>query len=147
MIVTLVRAATSTSPAQTPAAKLVGTEATRTAGGGTARSRRDLSTRRLPPQAATTAFKKIARLAGSLHSVPHSAATHLLASGVDVATTAGVLEHANASVTLNVYGHILGDGLRSATDRFGARLKDSRCRLMATEWQPSTKSYEKTLTP
>jgi integrase len=85
---------------------------------------------RLTPQAATTAFKKIARQAGvavgSLHSLRHSAATHLLASGVDVATTAGVLGHANASVTLNVYGHVLGDGLRSATDRLGARLEKIR---------------------
>jgi site-specific recombinase XerD len=70
---------------------------------------------RLTPQTATTAFKKIARRAGvptgSFHSLRHSAATHLLAFGVDIATTAGVLGHANASVTLNVYGHVLGDGL------------------------------------
>jgi integrase len=85
---------------------------------------------RLTPQAATTAFKKLARRAGvstgSLHSLRHSAATHLLASGVDIATTAGILGHANASVTLNVYGHVLGGGLRAGTDRLGERLERIR---------------------
>jgi integrase len=85
---------------------------------------------RLTPQAATTAFKKLARQAGistgSLHGLRHSAATHLLASGVDVVTAAGVLGHANPSVTLNVYGHVLGDGLRAATERLGARLERIR---------------------
>lgn len=81
---------------------------------------------RLTPQAATSAFAKLARGAGvsatSLHACRHSAATHLLAEGVDLATTAAILGHANAAVTATVYAHVLGGGTRVAVDRLGDRL-------------------------
>jgi integrase len=82
---------------------------------------------RLTPQAATSAFSKIATKAKvsstRLHSLRHSAATHLLAAGVDLATAAAVLGHATAAVTATVYAHVLSGGTRDAVDRLGDRLE------------------------
>ncbi|MGO9596558.1 MAG: tyrosine-type recombinase/integrase, partial [Isosphaeraceae bacterium] len=49
-----------------------------------------------------------------LHDLRHFAATRLLAAGVPVNTVAGRLGHANASTTLNVYGHFLESSDESA---------------------------------
>jgi integrase len=85
---------------------------------------------RLSPQAATDGFRKIAVRAKAsstrLHDLRHTAGSHMLADGVDVKTTSSVLGHASPTVTLAIYGHVLEGGMRSATDRLGARLERIR---------------------
>lgn len=81
---------------------------------------------RLSPQAATSAYHKLAVKAGisttRLHDTRHTVGTHLLASGVDVKTTSAVLGHAAASTTLNLYAHVLEGGKRDAVDQLGERM-------------------------
>jgi integrase len=43
----------------------------------------------------------------SLHALRHSHASHLLASGVDILTISRRLGHGAASITLNVYSHLI----------------------------------------
>jgi len=43
-----------------------------------------------------------------LHSLRHFTATQLVAAGMDIRTVAGLLGHADASVTLKVYSHVFG---------------------------------------
>ncbi len=73
--------------------------------------------------AATSAFARLARTAKvsstRLHDARHTAATALLVGGVDVRTTAGVLGHANPTITLSTYAHLLGDAQRHALDKLG----------------------------
>jgi len=56
------------------------------------------------PKAATNAFSRIATVAKvsttSLHAAGHTAATNLIAGGVDVRTTADLLGHTTPNVTL-----------------------------------------------
>ena len=42
-----------------------------------------------------------------LHGLRHFTATQLVAAGMDIRTVAGLLGHADASVTLKVYSHVL----------------------------------------
>lgn len=83
--------------------------------------------RRVTPMAASCAFERIARKAGisttRLHDLRHTAATTLLLAGVDVRTTAGILGHASASTTLNLYSHLMPEAQREAVDRLGDRLE------------------------
>lgn len=43
----------------------------------------------------------------TFHALRHSHASALIAAGVDVLTVSRRLGHANASITLNVYGHLI----------------------------------------
>jgi integrase len=84
----------------------------------------------LSPKAATNAFARIATKAGigttSLHSTRHTAATHLIAGGIDVTTTAAILGHSTPTVTLSIYSHVV-EGDESATmDVLGDRLEQMR---------------------
>ena len=110
---------------------------------------------RITPMAATNAFARFARTAElsstRLHDARHTAATALLTGGVDVRTTAGVLGHANATITLSTYAHLLPDAQRDAIDRLGehvARIAETRQSTptstehgyrMATATPPTTK--------
>ena len=58
-----------------------------------------------------------------MHALRHTAATLLIGSGVDVRTAAAVLGHANASVTLGVYSHVVAGAERSAIDILASRLE------------------------
>jgi Phage integrase family len=82
---------------------------------------------RITPMSATKAFVRLAKATRisttRLHDTRHTAATHLLVSGTDVRTTAGVLGHATANVTLSIYAHLVGDAQRAAIDGLGARLE------------------------
>lgn len=75
-----------------------------------------------PPKPATIsqAWKRRCVRAGvagvRLHDLRHRQATVLLAAGVDVRTVAGRLGHANAAVTLKVYGHFMPAADRRAAD-------------------------------
>jgi integrase len=71
------------------------------------------------------AFKALLARAGlprtvRVHDLRHTAATALLASGTDLATTARVLGHASPQVTATVYAHVLP----RATAEAMARLED-----------------------
>jgi integrase len=81
---------------------------------------------RLSPKAATNAYARLAKRAGisttRLYDLRHTAATHLIAGGVDVRTAASVLGHANASVTLSVYSHVIDGAERAAIDELSDRL-------------------------
>lgn len=85
---------------------------------------------RLSPQAATDGFRKIAVRAKAsstrLHDLRHTAGSHMLADGIDVKTASSVLGHASPTATLAIYGHVLEGGMRSATDRLGARFERIR---------------------
>lgn len=82
---------------------------------------------RQSPKSATNAVARIAESAGvsttSLHALRHTAATLLIGSGVDVRTAASILGHANASVTLGVYSHVVAGAERIAIERLGERLE------------------------
>ncbi len=82
---------------------------------------------RQTPKSATNAIARLANVAGvpttSLHALRHTAATLLIGSGVDVRIAASILGHANASVTLGVYSHVVAGAERSAIDLLGSRLE------------------------
>jgi integrase len=52
----------------------------------------------------------------SLHALRHSHVSVLIRSGVDILTISRRRGHAQASITLNVYGHLFGSADREAAD-------------------------------
>ncbi len=62
------------------------------------------------PQDFSEAFAKLAAAAGvdcTFHQLRHAHASHLLRAGVPIQTVSSRLGHANASITLGVYSHLL----------------------------------------
>lgn len=63
------------------------------------------------PRSVSKAFKRAAEKAGfptlRLHDLRHTHATILLTEGIPVNTVSRRLGHANATMTLNIYGHVL----------------------------------------
>jgi integrase len=62
------------------------------------------------PNHVTQFTRRMAKMAGvktHVHGLRHFSATQLIAGGYDVRTVAGRLGHADASVTLRVYSHVL----------------------------------------
>ncbi len=57
-----------------------------------------------------------------LHQLRHFTATQLIAAGVDVRTVSGRLGHADASVTLKVYSHVLEAQDQAASEYLGSRV-------------------------
>jgi integrase len=55
----------------------------------------------------------------------HFAATHLIAGGVDIRTVAGRLGHSRASVTLDVYSHLLAERDEVAATLLGSLVHES----------------------
>jgi integrase len=53
------------------------------------------------------------------HDLRHFSATQLIGAGIDVRTVAGRLGHADASMTLRVYSHVLAERDRAAADHLG----------------------------
>ena len=51
-----------------------------------------------------------------VHDLRHSTATLLLSMGVNVKVVQEILGHANISMTLNIYGHVLPSMQRDAMD-------------------------------
>jgi integrase len=68
----------------------------------------------------------VARKAGisteRLHALRHTAASWLIASGVDVHTNASVLGHSSGNVTLGIYSHLAAGMQQSAVANIDARL-------------------------
>jgi integrase len=78
------------------------------------------------PYAFTEAFRTIGKKAGvrkRLHDARHTAASHLLAAGVDVRTTATLMGHSSPQTTLNVYAHQLAGLKEDAIAKLDVRLR------------------------
>ena len=54
-------------------------------------------------------------LAVRFHDLRHTAATLMLANGVDIPTAAAILGHSQNSTTLNIYAHAVPSKLQGAT--------------------------------
>jgi len=58
------------------------------------------------------------------HDLRHTAATLMLAQGVDPRTIMEILGHSQISLTLNTYSHVLGSMKQSAADKINALLNE-----------------------
>ncbi len=58
----------------------------------------------------------------TFHQIRHTSATLLIAQGVDIATVAKRLGHANNTTTLNFYTHAIQSEDRAAADKLGGLL-------------------------
>ena len=80
----------------------------------------------LDPWAVIKAFKRLLRDAGlpdiRFHDLRHTAATFLLAQGVDPRTIMETLGHSQISLTLNTYSHVLPSLQRDAADKMNRLL-------------------------
>ena len=83
----------------------------------------------LDPRSVHREFKTILEVADlpdiRIHDLRHTAATLLLAQGVDPRTIMEILGHSQVSLTLNTYSHILPSLTREAADKMNAILRDS----------------------
>jgi integrase len=61
-----------------------------------------------------------------LHDLRHTHATILLASGVNVKVVSARLGHANSTVTLGVYAHVMPGDQKAAADRFAAAIREAK---------------------
>jgi integrase len=81
----------------------------------------------LHPDSISSAFRRTAIKLGiegiHFHSLRHFTATQLIAAGVDIRTVSGRLGHANASMTLGIYSHVLEAKDREAGQIMGQLLK------------------------
>jgi integrase len=72
----------------------------------------------LVPNQFTHAFVKALKAAGlphvTLHTLRHTHASQLIASGMDILTVSRRLGHSSAAITLTVYGHLLSPEDRAA---------------------------------
>jgi integrase len=59
---------------------------------------------------------------GGFHSLRHGAASSLLADGATPAVVQRQLRHSDARITLEIYGHVVGDEQRSAVQNRSTRL-------------------------
>ena len=81
--------------------------------------------RSLEPRAFNRQFKRALARAGlssmlRLHDCRHFAATAMIADGADLRTVAGLLGHADPSLTVRTYAHVVPEAARRAVDRMGA---------------------------
>lgn len=68
-------------------------------------------------------IRKKANIRKRLHDARHTAASHLLAAGVDVRTASTILGHANPSITLSIYSHQMAGLTENAIDKLDGRLR------------------------
>ncbi len=61
-----------------------------------------------------------------LHGLRHTAATLLLTNHIDYETVAGMLGHASASTTLDIYGHYVDEVSKQASDTLASVLNPSK---------------------
>jgi integrase len=76
----------------------------------------------IEPRNLTRHFKTVLRKAGlplttRFHDLRHSCATLLIAQGVHPRVVMEILGHSQIAITMNIYGHVLADTHREATDR------------------------------
>jgi integrase len=83
----------------------------------------------LYPQTVTAAFKRIAIELGiptiGVHGLRHSSATMMLASGISPKVVSQRLGHANVSITLDTYSHVLPAHDQAAADFIGRSLAEA----------------------
>jgi integrase len=83
----------------------------------------------LYPQTITAAFKRIAIELGiptiGVHGLRHSSATMMLASGISPKVVSQRLGHANVSITLDTYSHVLPAHDQAAADFIGRSLAEA----------------------
>ncbi len=81
----------------------------------------------LHPDSISSAFARVVKKLGiegvHFHSLRHFTATQLIAAGVDIRTVSGRLGHADSSITLRTYSHVLEDKDRTASDIMGKFLE------------------------
>jgi integrase len=85
--------------------------------------------RPLEPRRFNHLFKAILARAGlpktlRLHDCRHFAATAMISDGVDVRTVAGLLGHADPSLTVRTYAHAVPEAARRAAERMGALVNE-----------------------
>jgi integrase len=77
----------------------------------------------LDPRNALRSFARIAAAAGldgaSLHTLRHSAASALIASGVHVKVISDLLGHSKYATTADIYSHVAAEQQREAAERLG----------------------------
>jgi len=80
----------------------------------------DEAGRPLPSHRLNDALERIAVVAGigkvNPHKLRHTAASIMIADGMDIASVAGTLGHSSAATTLSVYSHALKRSVLKATD-------------------------------
>ena len=80
------------------------------------------------PNSAYNHLKTLLRKAGlpsiRFHDLRHTFATHALASGVDAKTLSGILDHTQASFTLDTYTHVTGDMQKRASEIVGGFMEN-----------------------
>ena len=81
----------------------------------------------IDPNNLTKEFKRVLKQVGlpavRFHDLRHTAATFLLAQGVDARTIMETLGHSQISLTLNTYSHVLPVLQRDAADRMNRLLR------------------------
>jgi integrase len=97
--------------------------------------------RPLEPRAFNRQFKSALARAGlpsrlRLHDCRHFAATAMIADGADVRTVAGLLGHADPSLTVRTYAHMVPEAARRAAERMGA-LMDAEPKEVSTKTEGS----------
>lgn len=85
----------------------------------------------LHPSSVTGWFSKFARNIGlpdgiTLHSLRHTNATLLIASGVNVRTVAARLGHAHTSTTMDIYSHAIQSADAAASEAIGSLVHQKR---------------------
>jgi integrase len=90
--------------------------------------------RPLEPRAFNRQFKAMLKRAGlpvtlRLHDCRHFAATAMIADGADVRTVAGLLGHADPSLTVRTYAHAVPEAARRAANRMGALIDNEPAEL------------------
>ena len=83
----------------------------------------------IPHNITKRSFKRYLQKAGlsrdiRFHDLRHTAATLLLASGVNVKVVSEMLGHSNVSITLQIYAHVLPHMQQSAVDAMQLMLRD-----------------------
>ncbi len=82
--------------------------------------------RPMHPRVITMQFAALVAAAGvpkiRLHDTRHTAATLMLRAGVPVHVVSEILGHANTSITMDVYAHVLLDQKSDATTRLAAAI-------------------------
>jgi integrase len=87
--------------------------------------------------AVSKSFAAIAKRVGikargiSLHSLRHFGATQALAAGHDVNTVATLLGHADPSMVLRVYGHVVAGAQERAVAAIGDSIRAAQARRAA----------------
>ena len=68
----------------------------------------------------------------TFHELRHTAVSHLIASGANILTISKIVGHANPSITLNVYSHMLPDALEGVKKAMDNNFESARTERMAS---------------